>query len=186
MMFRIQQRSPGSRLAEKALLRTADFYYHGSDFDLAADAYAVYLKSYPRSPLVPQVRLRRAYSTLAQFRGTRYDATPLIDARAQLVEEARAYPDIAEAEGLLDLVRRIDQTFAQKLYRTADFCRRTHEPGAAVYYYRFLIGTFPDTPEAKMAQEKLKDFPPDILAQRAPRPGTGYAPGAPPLNPEGR
>ena len=111
MLYRIQQRSPGSLLAEKAMLRTADFYYSNSDYDFAADAYSAYMKSYPRSPLIPQVRLRRAYATLAQFRGTRYDATPLIDARAQLVELTSAYPDIAQDEGLVDLVRRIDDTF---------------------------------------------------------------------------
>ena len=186
MLFRIQTRSPGSRMAEKALLRTADHYYASSDFDLAADAYGVYLKSYPRSPLVPRIRLRRAYSTLAQFRGTRYDATPLIDARAQLVDEAAAYPDIAAEEGLLDLVRRIDDTFAQKIYRTADFCRRTNQPGAAVYYYRFLIGTFPNAPEAKLAAKRLAEFPANILASRQPQSGTGYAPSTQPLYPMGK
>jgi Outer membrane lipoprotein len=180
MLYHIQQRSPGSRLAEKALLRTADYYYANSDFDLAADAYGVFLKSYPRSPLVPRIRLRRAYSTLAQFRGTRYDATPLVDARAQLVDIATAYPEMSEEEGLFDLVRRIDGTFAQKLYRTADFYRRTKEPAASVYNYRYLDETFPNSPEAKLARERLKQFPPKVLSERPPRPGTGYAPATQP------
>ena len=176
MLYRIQQRSPGSLLAEKALLRTADFYYTNSDYDFAADAYSAYMKSYPRSPLIPQVRLRRAYATLAQFRGTRYDATPLIDARAQLVDLTSAYPDIAQDEGLVDLVRRIDDTFAQKIYRQADFYRRTNEPAAAIYNYRFLIATFPNTPEAKKAQQWLKTFSPQLLAAKAPRRSSGYTP----------
>lgn len=186
MLYRIQSRSPGSRLAEKALLRTADFYYSNSDFDLAADAYSVYLKSYPRSPLVPRIRLRRAYSTLAQFHGTRYDATPLVDARAQLVDEAAAYPDIAEEEGLVDLVRRVDATFAQKVYRIADFYRRTHEPAAAIYNYRFLIATFPKSPEAKLAEQRLKDFPAKELAAKWPRSAGGYSPSTQPSLPEDR
>jgi outer membrane assembly lipoprotein YfiO len=176
MLFRIQQRSPGSAMAEKALLRTADYYYNNSDFDLAADAYSVYLHSYPRSPLLPRVRLKRAYSTLAQFRGTRYDATPLIDARAQLLDLVNAYPDIADQEGLPDLVRRIDDTFAAKIYRTADFYRRTDEPKAAIYNYRFLIATFPNSPEAKLAAKRLTKFKPQYLADTPPRPGESYAP----------
>lgn len=176
MLFRIQQRSPGSLLAEKALLRTADYYYTNSDYDFAADAYTAYIKSYPRSPLIPQVRLRRAYATLAQFRGTRYDATPLVDARAQLADLAAAYPDIAQDEGLVDLIRRIDDTFAQKVYRQADFYRRTNEPAAAIYNYRFLIASFPDSPEAKQAQQWLKTFPPKLLAAKAPRRSSGYGP----------
>ncbi len=176
MLYRIQQRSPGSLLAEKALLRTADFYYTNSDYDFAADAYSAYMKSYPRSPLIPQVRLRRAYATLAQFRGARYDATPLIDARAQLVELTSAYPDIAQDEGLVDLVRRVDDTFAQKIYRQADFYRRTNEPAAAIYNYRFLIATFPNTPEARKAVQWLKTFSPQLLAAKAPRRSSGYTP----------
>lgn len=176
MLFRIQQRAPGSRLAEKALLRTADYYYANSEYDLAADAYGAYLKSYPRSPQVPQLRLRRAYATLAQFRGTRYDATPLIDAKAQLTEIAAAYPEIAQDEGLMSLIMRIDETFAQKVYRHADWYRRTSQPSAAVYNYRFLIATFPKSPEAKLSKERLKEFPEKILAERPPRKGSGYSP----------
>ena len=71
-MLRVQQRSPGSPLAERALLRTADWYYSSADYDLAHDAYGVYVKNYPRSPMVPQVKLRQAFSSLAQFRGVRF------------------------------------------------------------------------------------------------------------------
>ena len=176
MLFRIQSRSPGSAIAEKALLRTADYYYASSDFDLASDAYSVYLRSYPRSSKLPRVRLKRAYATLAQFRGTRYDATPLIDARAQLLDLIASYPDIADEEGLPDLVGRIDNAFAAKVYRTADFYRRTDEPRAAIYSYRFLIATFPASAEAKLAKERLANFKPKYLADAPPRAGLGYAP----------
>jgi tetratricopeptide (TPR) repeat protein len=81
MLFRIQHRSPGSQLAERALLRTANFYYRDQQYDFAADTYAHYLRSYPRSPITPRVRLRQAYSMYAQFRGPEFDATPAIDAR---------------------------------------------------------------------------------------------------------
>ena len=81
MLYRIQERSPGSPLAERALLRTADYYYNTGQFELASDAYAAYVRSYPRSPNVPRVRLRRAFASYAQFRGTKFDATSLLDAR---------------------------------------------------------------------------------------------------------
>ena len=81
MLFRIQNRSPGSPLAERALLRTADYYYFDRQYDLAADAYGFYIKQYPRSPQIAQVRLRQAFSNYAQFRGVRFDATPLVEAQ---------------------------------------------------------------------------------------------------------
>ena len=82
MLYRIQERSPGSALAERAMLRTADYYYNTGQFDLASDVYTAYLRSYPRSPEVPRVSLRRAFSAYAQFHGVRFDSTPLIEARA--------------------------------------------------------------------------------------------------------
>jgi outer membrane assembly lipoprotein YfiO len=166
MLYRIQQRSPGSPIAEKSLLRAADYYYADSDFDLAADAYAAYVRSYPRSPLIPRVRLRQAFSALAQFRGVRFDATPIIDARQQLLDLAAAYPTIADEENIPAIVRRIDSALAKKLWVTADFYQRTDKPAAAVFYYQYLVKTWPESVEAKQAAEKLARTPAE--AQRAP------------------
>lgn len=186
MLFRVQQRAPGSLLAEKALLRSADWYYANSDFDLAADAYAAYERSYPRSPYLSRVRLRRAYSNLAQFRSTWHDPTPLMDARAQLMDLVTAYPELAEQEDIPGLMVRIDQAFAEKIYRAADFYRRTDVPKAAVYYYRYLLATFPQSPKASEAKQRLAQMPASALAQAGPRPGNGYAPATSPASPEER
>lgn len=156
MMYRIQQRSPGSPLAEKALLRTADYYFASADYDLAADAYAAYARNYPRSPVVPRVRLRAAYSSLAQFRGLRYDATPLTDARTQFLSLIDDYPQMAAEENLRDVVARIDTTFARKGNVTADFYRRIGAEQGAAYTYTYVLTTYPDTPEADDAAAGLQ------------------------------
>ena len=64
MLFRIQERSPGSPLAERSLLRSADHYFANSEWELAADAYAAYGRSYPRSQEIGRVRLQRALASL--------------------------------------------------------------------------------------------------------------------------
>jgi outer membrane assembly lipoprotein YfiO len=171
MMYRVQQRSPGSPLADRALLRTADHYYATQDYELAADAYAAYARSYPRSPALPRVKLRRAYANLAQFRGHRFDATPVIDARAQLMEIQAQYPELAASEGVDEIIRRVDENFARKLYTVADFYRRTGEPVAAVYTYRYLIDAYPESPEAREARERLDRMPASAL--ETPPPGRG-------------
>jgi len=176
MLYRIQGRSPGSPLAEKALLRTADYYYADSQFDFAGDAYASYVKSYPRSPAVPRVRLRQAFSALAQFRGLKFDATPIVDARAQLVDIGREYPDLAREQNTDQIVRQIDEAFARKIFTTADFYRRTHYDNAAVYNYRLLKGTYPDSPEAARADEALKKMPARALQEPAPPRASGFLP----------
>ncbi len=159
MLYRIQSRAPGSQIAERALLRTADHYYASADYDLASDAYAAFSRSYPRSPATPRVRLRQAFANYAQFRGLRFDATPLVDARAQLSEIVAQHPELAQEEGLPEVIERIDRTFAEKLYVTADFYRRTSEPRAAAYTYKQLISAYPDTPEAQKAQQALARLP---------------------------
>ena len=168
MLFRVQQRSPGSELAETALHRTADYYYPDSQFVLAADAYGAYLRAYPRSPLTSRVKLRQAYSNLAQFRGLKFDPTPVIDARTQLINLSNEFPQVALDENIPSLLDRIDATFAKKLYVTADFYRRTKERRAAAYVYAYLIKAYPDSPEAAKAKGQLGRLPAPNLEPNLP------------------
>lgn len=159
MLYRIQQRAPGSPLAEKALLRAADYYYASGDYDLAADAYGAYIQNYPRSPQVARVRLQQAFSALAQFRGIRFDATPIIDARQQLNDYAAAYPRLAADQNVSSIISRIDLALARKMMVVADLYRRTDKPQAAAYYYQFVVRNFPKLPEAAEAQRQLAKLP---------------------------
>jgi outer membrane assembly lipoprotein YfiO len=168
MLFRIQQRSPGSPLAEKALLRTADYYYADGAYPLAHDAYGYYIKNYPRSENVPKVKLRQAFSSLAQFRGPRFDATSILDARAELTDIISEYPQLARSEHLNNIIARIDAALASKLYVTADFYRRTHAYGGAVYMYRYLLAKYPHAADAPAASRALVGMPKDALDQPSP------------------
>jgi outer membrane assembly lipoprotein YfiO len=159
MLYRIQQRAPGSALAERCLLRTADFYYADEQYDLSAAVYAFYAEHYPRSPAIARVRLRQAFSNLAQFRGSRFDPTPVIDARTTLLDLRAQYPEIARKENIDDILRRIDAVFARKIYTTADFYRRTSAPRSAAYLYEYLVQAYPDSPEAQGAQAQLQRLP---------------------------
>jgi outer membrane assembly lipoprotein YfiO len=180
MLYRIQARSPGSQLAEKALLRTANYYYSDQQYDFAADTYAAYLRTYPRSPLVPRIKLRYAFSQYAQFRGPRFDATPVIDAREQLREVIGNYPALAREENIPDLVEQLDRNLARKLYWTADFYRRTNEPRGAVYTYKYLEKAYPQTPEAAKAKKEITRLPAWAIASTPePAVGAGYAPASP-------
>lgn len=181
MLYRVRQRTPGSPLAERALLRTADFYYATGQYDLSADAYGWYGREYPRSPAITRVKLRQAFSNYAQFRGLRFDATPLLEARAQLAELIALSPEVAEEERLPAVVDRIERTFAEKLYVTADYYRRTREPRSAVYTLRFLIDAYPNTPEAEKARQALAKMPEWALESPEPAPPDAD-PGAVPLS----
>jgi outer membrane protein assembly factor BamD (BamD/ComL family) len=176
MLYRIQQRSPGSALAEKALLRTADYYYNTAQYDYAADAYTAFVRSYPRSDATPRARLRAAFASLAQFRGLKFDPTPIIDARAQLLDIERDYPSMAAEENVAQAIEQIDSAFAAKLLVTADFYQRTGEFRAEAYFLRFLIDTYTSSPEAATARVRLAALP--ASARNAPLPpaAEGFAP----------
>ncbi len=164
MLFRIQNRSPGSPLAERALLRTADYYFSDRQYDFAGDTYAAYIRTYPRSPEIPRCRLREAFSHYAEFRGPRFDATPIIDAREQFRSLMVTDHDLAVEENIPALLLQIDRDLARKLYITGDFYTRTHEPRGAAYTFRYLIKAFPSSPEAQQAQVALQKLPQWALA----------------------
>lgn len=187
MLYRIQERSPGSPIAERALKRTADFYFNDSQFDLAGDAYAAFLRAYPRSPQVPYVKLRQAFSSLAQFRGPRFDATPLIDARAQFKEVQARYPELAAQMNVAQRIDQIDADLAEKAYIVADFYRRTSKPQAAAYMYRYVIQTYPNSRQADLARRDLARLPASALNEPPPPPSNAESaakPPTPPPNPQ--
>lgn len=155
MLFRIQTRSPGSPLAERALRRTADFYFADGQFDLAADAYGAHAKSYPRSPDLPEILLRQAFSNYAQFTGVRFDPTPLANARAQMMELIEKYPEVARRENIQSFVDSIDKTLARKLWVTADFYKRTNKPEAEKFVLQTLVSQYPQSDEAQEARRLL-------------------------------
>ena len=178
MLFRIQQRSPGSPLAEKSLKRTADYYYADAQYDLATDAYTAFIDRYKRSPDIPQARLKKAFAELAQFHGTKFDPTPVINARTSLEELAIDYPDLARQENVAAVVERIDGALARKVYQNAHFYLRTHEPSAAAYTFKYLIKNYPDSPEAERAKVELAQLPKSVQ-------DSGIAPTSKPLELQG-
>jgi outer membrane assembly lipoprotein YfiO len=180
MMWRIQQRSPGSPLAERGLRATADYYYNSAQYDLAEDTYNFYIQNYPHSDQIPRLKLRAAFSSLAQFRGTKFDASNLIDARAQLMVIQKQYPDLASEENVQTVLDQIDSAFAKKLLEVGDFYQRTHEPCGAAYEYRFLVQTYPNFPEAAEARERLAAMPHTALCEPSPPYARSYAPATEP------
>ena len=185
MLYRIQERSPGSPLAERALKITADYYFNTSQFDLARDAYGMFVRGYPRSPKVPQVRLREAFASLAEFRGSHFDATSLIDARAQFKDIQSRYPELAIDNNVAGWIDRIDADLAHKAYITGDFYRRTNHPRGATYMYRYVIATYPDSREATQARQALAKMPAWALAGPLPPPSNPEAAATQPVGNEG-
>jgi len=82
----------------------------------------------PASPEIPRVKLRAAFSSLAQFRGIKIEATSIIDARSQLMEIQKTYPDLQSKKTCKTVLDQIDSAFAKKLLDQGEFYERTTNP----------------------------------------------------------
>ena len=74
----------------------------------------------------------------------------------------------------------IDGAFAGKLLVSGDYYERTSEPGAAAYFYRFLIDTYGSSPEAASARIRLSRLPESAKAGPTPPASNGFSPATQP------
>jgi outer membrane protein assembly factor BamD (BamD/ComL family) len=143
LFIRVQERLPGSRLAEEAGLELGDFYFRRRNMPLAAEAYALFIENYPRSAWISKARRRLIYAHLAAFKGPQFDATGLREAATRLRELQTVEPATAQEIGADALHTRIDESHALKLLVTARWYRQTRDYVAAELTIRRLIRQYP-------------------------------------------
>lgn len=146
LLIRVQERVPGSRLAELAAITLADYYFDKREMRLAAEMYRIFLENYPRSELRRHAMERRVQSNIARYKGPRYDGSSLREA-ALLIEVFRdRYPAEAERAGITDaLAVRVREQLAEQMFEAAQtYIARGDEP-AGCYTLRRLREVFPTT-----------------------------------------
>ena len=167
LLIRVQERLPGSQLAEQAGMELADFYFRNRDLLLAAEAYDLFLENYPRSSQVPKARLRLIYSYLSGFKGPQYDASGLIEARGRLRTLQAIEPVLADQVGADGILIRIEESEAAKLLSTANWYLEVDDPISAELFIRRLIMRHPTavaTLEAlRIIPNIMPLLPPSIL-----------------------
>ena len=152
IIIRINERLPSSRLAEDALIELADFYYAERDLRMAAETYDVFLFRFPHSAYRARALQRRAFASIARFKGPEHDASGLIEARYQIEDFQREFPADAERLGMSDaLIARLDDSAAQQLMSVANWYLARGEEAAARYTLTRLIRRHPGTASAREA-----------------------------------
>lgn len=157
LLIRTQERLPGSQLAEQAGIELADYYFYRlRDLRLAAEAYDLFTENYPLSRWRMKAMRQRIYANIGRFKGPKFDASGLVEARFLIDDFAQEYPAEAERAGLSDaLLARIDESIAaQKLTKARWYLRRGDGVSA-----RFMLNRirrdFPTTTAATRALELL-------------------------------
>ena len=167
LLIRVQERMPGSRLAEEAAIELADYYFREHEMRLAVEMYSIFLENHPGSDQVSKARRRLIYSELATFKGPPFDASGLHEARARLNELIAIEPAAAERVGADALLIRIDESDAQKLLVQARWYLTTHDPIACELMIRRLVTRYPRTVAAtdalRLMKRVLPRLPPAVL-----------------------
>lgn len=162
LLIRIQERMPGSRLAERAAMELGDFYFRRRDMPLAAEMYDIFLTNFPNSEHVSKARRRAIYAHLAGFKGPEYDAAGLAEAQLRLRELKVLEPRTAEQVGADALLVRIDESRAMKLLEQARWYLRTGDPIAAELTIRRLVKRHLGTVAAAEGLELVENILPRL------------------------
>lgn len=191
LLIRVQERLPGSRLAERAGIELADYYYENHDLSLASEAYQLFLENYRNSQYAMKAMQRRVYSTIAQYKGPRYDGSKLLDAQILVKRFAGLYPAQARQAGLDDaLLVRLDESAGLSMMESARWYLKRGDTPSARYVLQRLVAAHPQTAAAREAVSILeahgwKLVPPSAPsdesrppeAVEAPAPGNGSSAG---------
>ncbi len=157
LLIRIQERLPGSQLAERAGIELADFYYRESDMELASEAYELFLRNYPQSPYRMKAMQRRIYSSLARFKGPRYDGAPLTDSTVLIRRFSTLYPAEAQRAGLDEaLLTRIDESAGAQMLDSANYYLNRGDLVSGRYTLTRLLATHPRSAAAGAAIDVLR------------------------------
>ena len=158
LLIRVQERVPGSQLAERAAIELADHYYSKREMRLARDAYQLYLLNFPNGPDRMHAEKRLIYADVARFKGPRYDGAGLLDARVRIRNFAARYPVEAERSGVNDgLIARIDESLAAQMLDAARWYVTQDDHAAVRYTLRRLVRRYPRTIAATRARTILED-----------------------------
>lgn len=157
LFIRVQERMPGSQLAERASIELADFYYKRREIGLASEAYGLYIENFPDGPNARHAARRRIYADIARFKGPEYDASGLIDAQVRIRRYEREYPADSAQTGINSaLVERLDESLAAQQLVAAEYYLQTRELAAARLTLRRLVNAYPRTIAAQTARQIME------------------------------
>jgi outer membrane protein assembly factor BamD (BamD/ComL family) len=193
LFIRIQERAPGSKVAERAGFELAEYYYRRSEMELAAQAYALFLTNFPNSQWKQHAMQRQITANLATFKGPAFDATGLIEAKTRLYDYKSQFPAAAEQLGSEAMLTRVDESLAVRSLQVAQWYDRTGNVSSAKFMYQRVLKDHAGSVAARAALERLQQldpvgFPAGAESAAAPADSAPAkpeeAPAAPPVAPE--
>jgi len=156
ILIKIVDRAPGSNLAEKAMMRVADYHFAQREYADAAEAYDRYQQLFKTSPRMPYVMHRAALATLGTFLSTDNDEVPLIDAEQRFLIFKSRYPKEAQAAEVDNILTLIHNLRGEKLCEIGVYYQKVKRPQAAAFYFNLVTEDFGDTQWGGLAKTQLQ------------------------------
>ncbi|HEV3004429.1 MAG TPA: tetratricopeptide repeat protein [Pirellulales bacterium] len=153
-------------LADDATMAMANAYFRKNRFEDAAANYDMVRKDFSNSPHVLNAHVLGLQSRLRSYQGPQYEASPLDEAEKLATQALDSFPDEylgAEKQRLLQAKRSIRYERAHRDFEAGEYYYKIKYFRAARIYYQRTIEEFPDTPFAKLADDRIaeiKDLPP--------------------------
>lgn len=157
LFIRIQERMPGSELAERAGRALADFYYQNRDMNMAATAYDLYIRNYPDAQDRDEAMKQLVYSNVGKSKGPEFDPSGLYEADAWLETIDRAYPAEAEQMGADALRVRIRESDADRMLEDAKWYLKRKDEVSARFILKRLLRKYASTASGQIAYRFMAD-----------------------------
>lgn len=106
--------------------------------------------------LLGMARCKHAvYNRHSEHKRAQYDASSLTTAKSYYEKFRLLYPKDAEAKGIDQILKQIDEQLAYKQFAISQYYQRTDNRQSANLYYNMVINNWPDSNVAKIAEEML-------------------------------
>lgn len=169
ILRRVYEHQPAGDLADGVVMKIADYHWSKREWQEAEDYYDKYCREYPNGREAVRAELQRAKCAIERCRGPRYDTTCLQLAIDRLRQFQQKFPDVAQREGVPDLLASVRDKQAQSLYEIAARYHRGGQPLAAAFYAEKLRAKYPDSPWSAGAGRLLGVAPAPEPAMEEPR-----------------
>lgn len=136
---------PGDPLTAEARYYVAECTYQTGDLSTAAVAFQKVAEEFPTSEFAPLALLRGGDASMRQWRRPDLDATSARTAIAGYQELMGRYPGSDAAARAQVRIAALNETLAEKGYKTGTFYQRRKAYDSAILYFKDVVATYPDT-----------------------------------------
>lgn len=154
-------RYPSESFTPDFYMKLAEYFYEEREWEQAELEYRTIAELYPGQAYAAQAVMGLARSSERRFKGTAYDAEPLMEAKRQYervkFDFANHTQIAAEAEAKLG---QIDEVLAKKDYEVAEFYLERDMVGSARFMLEEVVSRFPRTDMARKAKARLESLTP--------------------------